>query len=316
MVRRSATCSITQTCVRTNGRGRMRTARSWSSLHRHQDRRLGRSQRGWPQRGARPHLAQSLGAGVQWMRGTLQRAGRPLGADAAGLAARSAPTGYRPCSEETARTASTAGSCQSSRSTWEPASPSWSRRTSRSTWPRRSKPARLSDDRRSRRAWDPEGTLPLPQVPTSTGGRWTAAASPRDSQGFPRCRPTTVTPSIRAAYAARTTSSFPGAFEPASFYSTPPHLVSDATAGETTRQNLHGVFSETTGLSVDNQSLAEEATGEPASMSVFDGGVFDNIPIVRALDDISDMPADTAVDRRLFDPDPAPADPRATAGCR
>ena len=112
----------------------------------------------------------------------------------------------------------------------------------------------------------------------------------------------------RLAYAARTTSSFPGAFEPASFYSTPPHLVSDAPAGETTRLNLHGVFSETTGLSVDNQSLAEEATGEPASMSVFDGGVFDNIPIVRALDAISDMPADTAVDRRLFYLDPDPPD--------
>jgi predicted acylesterase/phospholipase RssA len=104
----------------------------------------------------------------------------------------------------------------------------------------------------------------------------------------------------RLAYAARTTSSFPGAFEPATIRSSA-RPVDDLEWP----LNFRGTFSETTSADVE---------GEEARLRVFDGGVFDNIPITRALDAIADMPADVKVERHLFYLDPDPPDTEQPPG--
>lgn len=96
----------------------------------------------------------------------------------------------------------------------------------------------------------------------------------------------------RLALAARSTSSFPGAFEPSAVPTTP---ASDATSRPRDalgRPSLRGVFSET------------RDDGVP--FDVVDGGVFDNIPIARALEAIQDSPASTPTARTLVYLDPSP----------
>ena len=92
----------------------------------------------------------------------------------------------------------------------------------------------------------------------------------------------------RVAYAARATSSFPGAFEPARIRS-----GGGAGRGGDLPGNMAAVFS-------------EAGPGTDAEFRVVDGGVFDNIPIARALAAVVDSPASTRADRYLVYLDPSP----------
>ncbi len=92
----------------------------------------------------------------------------------------------------------------------------------------------------------------------------------------------------RLAYAARATSSFPGAFEPARIPS-----GGGAGRGGDLPDDMAAVFS-------------EAGPGTDAEFRVVDGGVFDNIPIARALAAVADSPASTRADRFLVYLDPSP----------
>jgi predicted acylesterase/phospholipase RssA len=104
----------------------------------------------------------------------------------------------------------------------------------------------------------------------------------------------------RLAYAARATSSFPGAFEPAGVFSWRP------TGGEAADrlrepdddgpENMAPVFSEV-------------ALDPVSTFDVMDGGVFDNIPIGRAIQAIADAPAANPTQRILIYLDPSPPHP-------
>lgn len=93
---------------------------------------------------------------------------------------------------------------------------------------------------------------------------------------------------LRLAHAARTTSSYPFAFEPARVHS----ANRPTAAGE---PDMTGIFSETAGA------------GKPAEFRVIDGGVLDNIPVEAAIRAIGDTPADRPTRRWLLylNPDPA-----------
>ncbi len=97
------------------------------------------------------------------------------------------------------------------------------------------------------------------------------------------------------AYAARTTSSFPGAFEPARpFVEVPGDARTDTT----------------THLPVDFRGVSSE-TGAPdanldGTVELIDGGVLDNIPISWAVRAIAAAPADRPVDRWLLYLQPVP----------
>ncbi|WP_406692630.1 patatin-like protein [Saccharopolyspora sp. ID03-671] len=90
---------------------------------------------------------------------------------------------------------------------------------------------------------------------------------------------------LRLAHAARATSSFPFAFEPAQIRSGP----GEPPAGE---PNMLGLFSET-------------STGA-TPFRVIDGGVLDNIPVTAAIEAIAAAPADRPTKRFLLylNPDP------------
>ncbi|MCI2417734.1 patatin-like protein [Saccharopolyspora sp. K220] len=92
---------------------------------------------------------------------------------------------------------------------------------------------------------------------------------------------------LRLAHAARSTSSFPFAFEPARVHSS----LGEPPAGE---PNMVGLFSET----------VAESKGRP--FRVIDGGVLDNIPVAAAIRAISAAPADRPTHRWLLylNPDP------------
>ncbi|HZA11884.1 patatin-like phospholipase family protein, partial [Mycobacterium sp.] len=97
----------------------------------------------------------------------------------------------------------------------------------------------------------------------------------------------------RMALAARSTSSFPGAFEPADIYST-----AEDTPG--------------TGLDVDMARAFLYARSNAKSdkpFNVIDGGVFDNIPIDRAIRCIQRAPASMPSKRWLIYLDPEPPTP-------
>jgi hypothetical protein len=93
----------------------------------------------------------------------------------------------------------------------------------------------------------------------------------------------------RLAYAARTTSSFPGAFEPATIYSS----IGDATLERTPRPNMRFAFG------------AHRPTDD-TPYRVIDGGVFDNIPITRALGAVRTRASLTPSQRMLLYLDPSP----------
>ena len=93
---------------------------------------------------------------------------------------------------------------------------------------------------------------------------------------------------LRLAHAARTTSSYPFAFEPAQVHSAP----GKPPAGE---PNMLGFFSESS------------ASPQAVPFRVVDGGVLDNIPVTAAVKAIAEAPADRPTDRWLLylNPDPA-----------
>lgn len=108
--------------------------------------------------------------------------------------------------------------------------------------------------------------------------------------------------SSRLAMAARSTSSFPGAFEAAKLTSTRP-----ASFGAATTQ-AGGVGVDMSGVLLDSGSPA----GGVSSFVVSDGGVLDNIPLGRALTAVAEAPADCPTDRYLLYLQPgAPSEPRA-----
>lgn len=96
----------------------------------------------------------------------------------------------------------------------------------------------------------------------------------------------------RLALAARSTSSFPGAFEPSEVPTAPASAATSRPRDAHGRPSLRGVFSET--------------RDDGAPFVVVDGGVFDNIPIARALQAIQDSPASTPTARTLLYLDPSP----------
>lgn len=107
----------------------------------------------------------------------------------------------------------------------------------------------------------------------------------------------------RLAYAARATSSFPGAFEPATVVSWAPEgdtVARRRAEGDDGPENMVDVFSET-------------STDSETAFWVMDGGVFDNIPIARALQSIADAPASIPTERVLIYLDPSPPRPAVAA---
>jgi patatin-related protein len=103
-------------------------------------------------------------------------------------------------------------------------------------------------------------------------------------------------PVRRLAYAARSTSSYPGAFEPATIWTASGDDRSGAPRGhEPYPRNLHGIFSE---------SLVE--TRSEQAVHVIDGGVLDNIPIAWAIRSIAAAKANRPVDRWLLYLQPEP----------
>ena len=118
------------------------------------------------------------------------------------------------------------------------------------------------------------------------GSVWTDIPGPDDVLPGDSNGPYT-TAVARLALAARSTSSYPGAFEPAAIMTdgTPPASVSPALPV------MGGVFSE---------------SGGKQPFRVIDGGVFDNIPIARTLEAIEGSPADGPTKRVLIYLDPSP----------
>jgi hypothetical protein len=108
----------------------------------------------------------------------------------------------------------------------------------------------------------------------------------------------------RLAYAARATSSFPGAFEPASIgFAPPPDDGTAPEAGIALPTSHYGVYSESR-----LPSRAEKAQGIDRDF-VIDGGVLDNIPLAWAVRSIAAAPADCPVDRWLLYLQPIPFAP-------
>jgi patatin-related protein len=112
----------------------------------------------------------------------------------------------------------------------------------------------------------------------------------------------------RMAFAARSTSSFPGAFEPAQVHAVNRGPVSPATAEGTALpapQTVVDVPDPTVDMSTAFLYAREQH--EPAApYFVVDGGIFDNIPIDRAIRTIQRSPASMPSERRLVYLDPEP----------
>lgn len=159
--------------------------------------------------------------------------------------------------------------------------------------------------------------LPSPDVPLESHadeGRayfhFVGRPAPPDSwiSDIPRRGNGVGSPSVahqiaRLALAGRATSSFPAAFEPARVHSDDGHAREPSFHGTSHRDcpEMVGVFS---------AARPEDAPEHP--FNVVDGGVFDNIPIARALRAITLSPAGEPTDRRLvyLDPDPPKPPPR------
>lgn len=106
----------------------------------------------------------------------------------------------------------------------------------------------------------------------------------------------------RLAYAARATSSFPGAFEPASIG----FAASSSPVVDPIPSDHHGVYSET----------RNREDGAASRDYVIDGGVLDNIPVAWALRAIAAAPADRFVHRWLVYMQPVPFPPLGEAARR
>jgi predicted acylesterase/phospholipase RssA len=108
----------------------------------------------------------------------------------------------------------------------------------------------------------------------------------------------------RMALAARATSSFPGAFEPASIYSVPSGAASP---GATAPLPTDYLTARQTSVNMARAFVYSRAQGTLLKpFNVVDGGIFDNIPIDRAIRAIQRMPATQPSGRVLIYLDPEP----------
>ncbi|MCS5735527.1 DUF3376 domain-containing protein [Herbiconiux daphne] len=111
----------------------------------------------------------------------------------------------------------------------------------------------------------------------------------------------------RLSYAARTTSSFPGAFEPARILSRP---VGDEPRPEPPTEHIDFDFAFSHHR--PHTDAADVEVGRLRPFRAIDGGVADNVPIDRALRAVREMPAEDFVSRAILylEPDPATSVPR------
>ncbi|WP_449282418.1 DUF3376 domain-containing protein [Leucobacter sp.] len=111
----------------------------------------------------------------------------------------------------------------------------------------------------------------------------------------------------RLALAARTTSSFPGAFEPSTVWSFAP-VPGDGPKEEIPEQALL-TGEQARVIDMSAAFLQHRASGSAGPFRVVDGGVFDNIPIERAYRAIGMRGSRVPVRRALFYLDPTPPPP-------
>jgi predicted acylesterase/phospholipase RssA len=97
----------------------------------------------------------------------------------------------------------------------------------------------------------------------------------------------------KLALAARSSSSFPGAFEPAQVRVRRPRLIGER--GGTTREDMFGILSQ----------------GSPEQMLVMDGGVLDNIPVGRAIRSVATSSAQGPTERWMLFLHPSPEESAA-----
>jgi predicted acylesterase/phospholipase RssA len=107
----------------------------------------------------------------------------------------------------------------------------------------------------------------------------------------------------RIAYAARTTSSFPAMFEPALIYSGTTELGQEHGWEQPEEAGYDRAVGAPDMRMVFNAHRAD-ATTHP--FRVVDGGLFDNIPIDRALNAVRDLPAEEHINRAIIYLDPSP----------
>jgi hypothetical protein len=102
----------------------------------------------------------------------------------------------------------------------------------------------------------------------------------------------------RLAYAARSTSSFPGAFEPALIWSPPTTPLETGQRPTPTGEPVNMQFA--------FHLQRDGVDGAPWPFRIVDGGVTDNVPIDRAFRAVRDMPADSFGNRAILylEPDP------------
>ncbi len=110
----------------------------------------------------------------------------------------------------------------------------------------------------------------------------------------------------KLAQAARTTSSFPMAFEPAEIRCSAASQEDPRTGDD---PDMYGLFSECTRVAGASSQTPGDA-GEPHCVRVIDGGVLDNIPVTAAIHSVADAKADRPTDRWLLYLNPDPASPR------
>lgn len=114
----------------------------------------------------------------------------------------------------------------------------------------------------------------------------------------------------RLALAARTTSSYPGAFEPATIWSLGVSPGGDDAVALAERAALDGTDARC--IDMSTAFLEHRADSVAGPYLAVDGGVFDNIPISRAFRAIRPRSADVPVKRGLVYLDPSPPEPEPT----
>jgi predicted acylesterase/phospholipase RssA len=119
-----------------------------------------------------------------------------------------------------------------------------------------------------------------------------------DGDGFGTTPSSRTAALRRLAYAARATSSFPGAFEPASIGVTKTSVAPDDDVVLPLPATHYGCFSES----------RQAGDGRDRDF-VIDGGVLDNIPVAWAVRSVAAAPADRVVDRWLLYLQPVPFRP-------
>lgn len=112
----------------------------------------------------------------------------------------------------------------------------------------------------------------------------------------------------RMALAARATSSFPGAFEPARI-----HSMRSGSASPGDSAPLPSDYATTEQVTVNMARVFLYSAGRTEPFGVVDGGIFDNIPIDRAIRAIQRASASEPSDRSLVYLDPEPPVSRGAA---